>query len=102
MVQQLQRTQILLEPEQHRALGEIARRQSRSLSDVVREIVQSYLHEQAGDEKKRRALEALQDLSRLREEIRQRHGIYAGNLVAEVRAEREAQLERSRVGKELP
>ena len=33
------RTQILLEPEQHRILTEIARREKRSLSDVIREMV---------------------------------------------------------------
>ena len=33
------RTQILLEPEQHKILTEIARRENRSLSDVIREIV---------------------------------------------------------------
>ena len=33
------RTQILLEPEQHRILTEIARQEKRSLSDVIREMV---------------------------------------------------------------
>lgn len=33
------RTQILLEPEQHQALKEIARQQNRSLSDIIREMV---------------------------------------------------------------
>jgi predicted DNA-binding ribbon-helix-helix protein len=33
------RTQILLEPEQHKILTEIARREKRSLSDVIREMV---------------------------------------------------------------
>jgi len=33
------RTQILLEPEQHKTLTEIARREKRSLSDVIREMV---------------------------------------------------------------
>ena len=33
------RTQILLEPEQHRILTEIARREKRSLSVVIREMV---------------------------------------------------------------
>ena len=36
----LHRTQILLEPEQHRALTELARREKRSLSDLVRDAVQ--------------------------------------------------------------
>lgn len=37
------RTQILLEPEQHNALAEIARREKRSLSDVVRSMLQMQL-----------------------------------------------------------
>lgn len=37
------RTQILLEPEQHKILTEIARQEKRSLSDVVREMVDSQI-----------------------------------------------------------
>ena len=33
------RTQILLEPEQHKILTEIARQENRSLSDLIREMV---------------------------------------------------------------
>jgi len=39
------RTQILLEPEQHKALVEIARREKRSLSDVVRQMLDEQLEE---------------------------------------------------------
>jgi metal-responsive CopG/Arc/MetJ family transcriptional regulator len=35
----MQRTQISLEPEQHKALTEIARREKRSLSDVIRQMI---------------------------------------------------------------
>ena len=41
----MQRTQILLEPEQHKALVEIARREKRSLSDLVREMLDKQLEE---------------------------------------------------------
>ena len=37
------RTQILLEPEQHKALVEIAHQEKRSLSDVVRQMLQAQL-----------------------------------------------------------
>lgn len=40
-----QRTQVLLEPEQHDKLEEIARREHRSLSDVVREMLDAQLAE---------------------------------------------------------
>ena len=39
------RTQVLLEPEQHEALTEIARQEKRSLSDLVREMLQKQLEE---------------------------------------------------------
>ncbi len=39
------RAQILLEPEQHRALVEIARREKRSLSEVIREMVEKEIAE---------------------------------------------------------
>ena len=47
------RTQILLEPEQHKALAEIARQEKRSLSDVIREMVDKQIAE-----RKRMALAA--------------------------------------------
>ncbi len=37
------RAQILLDPEQHKALAEIARQEKRSLSDVVRQMLQTQL-----------------------------------------------------------
>ncbi len=41
----MHRTQILLEPEQHKALAEIARRERRSISDLIREMLQKQLEE---------------------------------------------------------
>ncbi len=49
----MHRTQILLEPEQHKILAEIARQEKRSLSDVLREMVDKQLAE-----RKRMALAA--------------------------------------------
>jgi predicted CopG family antitoxin len=40
-----QRTQLLLDPEQHDKLEEIARREHRSLSEVVREMLDAQLAE---------------------------------------------------------
>ena len=39
------RTQILLEPEQHRILTEIARQEKRSVSDIIREMVDKQVAE---------------------------------------------------------
>jgi predicted DNA-binding ribbon-helix-helix protein len=41
----MHRTQILLEPEQHKILTEIARQEKRSLSDVIREMVDKQVAE---------------------------------------------------------
>lgn len=46
----MHRTQILLEPEQHKALTEIAHREKRSLSDVVREMLEKQLEERKKNE----------------------------------------------------
>lgn len=48
----MQRTQILLQPEQHKALVKIARDEGRSLSDLVREMLAKQL-----EERKKRDLE---------------------------------------------
>lgn len=41
----MHRTQILLEPDQHQALMEIARKEKRSISDVAREMLRQQLAE---------------------------------------------------------
>ena len=49
MTTRMHRTQILIEPAQHRALTEIAQREQRSLSDVVREMLQAQLKQRSQD-----------------------------------------------------
>jgi hypothetical protein len=80
------RAQILLEPEQHEALAEIAQRQNRSISNVVREILNDWLSTQERASQRRRELEALEELTRLRLRVQERHGIYIGDPVEEIRA----------------
>jgi len=94
MAMQKQRTQILLEPRQHKALVEIAHQEERSISDVVRGIVNQYLKERSADIERRRAVEALEKLTALRKKVEARSGVYKGDLIAEVRAERDSQVER--------
>jgi len=82
------RAQILLERKQHTTLKQIARRQHKSLSELTREIVSSYLalyEQQESDD----ALQALEELRAMRE----KQAVYPGNLVAEARAERKRQVE---------
>jgi len=93
MSEQKHRTQILLEPEQHRALSEMAQEQDRSLSDLMRAIVSQYLEERAGEAERRRAAQALERLTALRRKIEQQSGLYQGDIVAETRAERDREMD---------
>jgi hypothetical protein len=94
----MHRAQILLYPEQHRALSEVAREEDRSISDVVRDILQQYLEERSLAARLLRERQALYDLEQIRERIEGRYGVYQGDLVAEARAEREAQMNASQSG----
>ena len=74
MAEKKHRTQILLEPEQHKTLAEIARRERRTISDVVREMLREQLErrrkELGGDTRPRSEQEIerqLQVLERIRE-----------------------------------
>ena len=88
------RAQILLEPEQHHALSELAQREGRSISDLVRESVQIYLAERDREAQRERRMKALDALTEIRERIRIRHGILSVDLVAEMREERDRDNER--------
>ena len=90
----LYRAQILLEPEQHRTLAEIADREGRSISEVVREIVGHYLVEREQETQLQREMQAIKTLSQIRRQIEQKHGVYQGDLLAEIRAEREQEIDR--------
>jgi hypothetical protein len=96
----LYRAQILLEPEQHKALKGIAQEEGRSLSDVMREIVDQFLAGREQDLQKQRELQALQDLADMRQQIRAQHGPLRANLLAEARAEWEQDVERIWAGEE--
>ena len=62
MTARMQRTQILLEPEQHHALTELARVEGRSLSDIVREFVQAQLALRQCDLHRQRQLAGLEQI----------------------------------------
>ena len=88
------RAQILLEPEQHEALVEVARRENRSISDVVRQIVSEWLSNQENNILWQQRHETLERLSKMRLKIQEEHGIYEGNIIDEVRTERDEDLNR--------
>jgi metal-responsive CopG/Arc/MetJ family transcriptional regulator len=90
----LYRAQILLEPEQHRTLADIAEKEGRSISEVVREIVGQYLVEREQETQLQKEMQAIETLTQIRRQIERKHGVYQGDLLAESRAEREQEFER--------
>ncbi len=91
---ELRRMQVLLEEEQHQRLYEVANKQERSLSSLLREIVREYLDSEHAEAERDRSLEALETLAELRRDVGSRVGVYDGDLVAEVREERERERDR--------
>jgi predicted transcriptional regulator len=68
------RAQILLEPEQHKKLTEIAARENRSVSDVVREAVAEYVVARTEEDVREKRLKGLAEIKKFREEILKRRG----------------------------
>ncbi len=80
-----------VDPDQYQAVVQLAATQNRSISELMRELVD------LGFEQLRRRrqarLRALEELNGVRRQLEVRLGIYPGNPVAEARAERERQME---------
>lgn len=85
-------TQVLLAPEQYETLAELAGREGRTISEIAREMVRLGL--ETREKQKQHNLEILERLTQRRMEYHRLHGMYPGDLVAEVRAEREKQIDR--------
>lgn len=101
MSTQLHRTQLLLDPAQHKLLARLARQQKRSLSDVAREALALGLQALTGSPEmhwKRRAV-ALGRADRLRQAMRRRRGhplqVDIASLINETREERDAAIVRA-------
>jgi predicted CopG family antitoxin len=97
VAERMHRTQILLEPEQHRALAELARSEGRSVSELVREIIRQRLAERERkiDADVKRRLEALERIRGHREAILARRGgqpleIDVVEMINQMREERHA------------
>ena len=86
------RAQILLEPEQHQALSELAAERDESISQVVREIVGEYLVEHDREAKKTKYLEALKKLREIREANLAKFGMIDPNFLEDIRDERMREL----------
>jgi hypothetical protein len=88
-MKRMYRAQILLEPEQHRELSRIARREGRSISETARRVIRAGLATMNADPGLRtRRVAALERLHASRQEIERQAGIVRRDLVAEVRTER--------------
>ena len=95
MTERMFRVQILLEPELHKVLAEIAERENHSISDVVHGILRDYLISRQETHRLEREVEALERLRQIREEGRKRYGVYHGGLIAEAREERDQDIEQT-------
>ncbi|NER99783.1 MAG: hypothetical protein F6J86_39250 [Symploca sp. SIO1B1] len=86
---------LVLEPQQYDTLLQLASQKHQTLSEVAVEVVRLGLEtlkqrsDKISGEGDRQAQKALDCLNSIRAEIQQTHGIYSGDLVAEVRTERE-------------
>lgn len=86
----LQRTQILLEREQHQNLYAIAQAEGRSMSELVREAVARYLIEREGEQDNWQ--QALAALTSIRDEIQAVHGVLPEDFILSDREDREDEL----------
>lgn len=89
------RTQLLLKPEQRERLERVAKREGRTFSDIARRAIEEGLRVMEGDSDAiwEQRLEALEFLNGLRKQIRDERGVYQGDLVNEVRRERDSQVD---------
>lgn len=90
----MHRAQILLEQEQHRELMEIAAQEKRSISAVVRGILDDWLARRDREAQKQRATQALEALTEMRHMIQEQSGVYTGELLKEARDERDDEYKR--------
>lgn len=95
----MQRTQILLRPEQHRILTDMAKRRGTSLSGLVREIVQRELDRgaKAAAAALRRRIEAIEAVRRHADEMLERRdgvplALDIAELIRHQREERDAEI----------
>lgn len=87
----MNRAQLLLDDVQDRRLREMAAREGKSISEIVRQILDEYFARQDRQAQEEN-LRALQMLDRIREETA-RYGVYEGDPVNQAREERDAEME---------
>jgi hypothetical protein len=88
----LHRAQILLDKQQHLRLEELARESGRSMSEVVRQIMDEHFDKLSANEATRDALAALDELDQMRAGIEARQGMLDSSALDESRDERDREL----------
>ena len=96
-MQKMHRAQILLDPEQHHTLGEIAQREGTSISEIVRTAVDQWLNERKENDVARLRLEALEQIAQHHQAILGRRNgrpiqIDLSAILEQMREERNAEL----------
>ena len=89
----MQRVHILVESDQYAALREIARDEGLSVSALMRIIVRRYLANYALRDPHSDQRHTSEELAEIREHIRARHRIQEGDLLTEIRTERDDDLD---------
>lgn len=65
----MHRTQILIEPEQHKALSDLAEAERKSISELIREILREYFYGRSGEARWRNRDKTLQRARKVRNSI---------------------------------
>ena len=90
----LYRAQILLDQSHHDELERLARESGRSMSDLVRDIMDDYFTRTSEEESARRSLEAIDELTALRRRVEREHGRLPASMLDELREERDSEIAR--------
>lgn len=69
MSDRMHRTQILIEPEQHEALSDLAKEEQKSISEVVREILRDYFENHSGEARWRNRDKTLKRAQKVRNSV---------------------------------
>ena len=91
---QIHRAQILLEETQYEQLAAIAAQKGQSVSATIRDLVGDYIADQKATARRAAALANLEAATALRRKLERKYGVYGGDLLEEIRAERDAEMTR--------
>jgi hypothetical protein len=99
----MHRAQILIDPEQHQTLAEIAQQEGTSISAIVRVAVHHWLAERQEEQVLRHQMDALEEIGRHRQAILDRRAgkpleIDLAEIIKQIREERDDELFTSAVG----